>query len=182
MITINEEQVISGKTHVQFLKTNNASVNRLHSEGLVNNVKFDEIVQDTVKRSKSSTIKGVKSFTTLSSTGFNSAGINMHQAPNISKNTKRIEMGGDATFSYMNVENINFNNECNGYNAEKYRNLWLLRDGDILNGDFAFKNITIFGPLHIKSNHINHLSVTDFSQNTVKTDEPFHFKSATYSK
>lgn len=182
MITLNKEQIISGKTHVQFLKTTDASINRLHSEGLVNKVKFDEVVNDTVKRSKSSTVKGIKHFSNLRATRFNSPEINMHQAPNIYRNTKILEIDGDTRFSQIKVENIHFKNECNGHSAEKYKNLWLLRDGDIVNGDFHFKNITIIGPLYIKSNHINHVSVTDLSENTVKIDEPFHFKSATFSK
>ncbi|KAJ8942440.1 hypothetical protein NQ314_010069, partial [Rhamnusium bicolor] len=44
-----------------------------------------------------------------------------------------------------------------------------------------FDKITVHGTVYVESNYVNDVNLTDFENNTIKIDEPFHFNSATFN-
>lgn len=182
VLTTDKHQFVSGITYINSLQTNNLIAESLSCEGFVNTYNFTDIAADTARRGNNITLKGHKHFINLTVDNLIvDKGMDLAAMRHNEKEIFTVE-GETAKLLNTHVENIHFHGSCNGIDSLHFENLWKLHDGDIFNGDVTFDKVSVNGNLLVDSGHINHVNLTEFAQNTVKTDEPFHFNSATFSK
>lgn len=183
VVTLDHDQTLNATVYFNNLHAKEADIQILTCKSTINNYNFDKMVQDTATNKQNITVIGHKHFINLS--GDNLVvkyGIDLKRILNIIKSNRIFTMSGDVVFWNSTIENIHFEKSCNGYLRKRFEKMWTLHDGDTYYGDFHFNKVTVMGQLYISSDHINNISVSELLEKTVKTDEPFHFNSAIFSK
>lgn len=183
IVTLNQDQTLNGIVYINNLHAKDAYINTLTCDGPINNNNFNAMIQDTITQQENVTITGHKHFITLSGNNLVvKEGIDLRRILSIINGRRIFTMRGDIVLWNSTIENIHFENFCNGFIKKRFEKMWTLHDGDTFYGDFNFNKVTVPGQLYIHSDYINTVSVTELSEKTVKTDEPFHFNSATFGK
>lgn len=183
IVTLDQDQTLNGTAYVNNLNAKEAYMHSLTCNGTINNYNFDGMIQDTVTKQETITVKGHKHFVNINGDNLTvKHGIDLRRILSIINGNRIFTMSGEIVLWNSMIENIHFEGSCNGYPRRKFEKMWSLKEGDTFYGDFYFNHVTVLGQLFIASDYINSVSVTDLYEKTVKTDEPFHFNSANFSK
>lgn len=184
MVTLDQDQTLHGKIHVKNFNAKQAHINSLIcTNGTINGYHFDKIVNDTVTKQDNITVTGHKHFANLSIDSLVvKQGIDLNRILSVIQGNRIFTMSGDVAFFNSTIENIYFEDACNGMPKRKFEKMWSLQKEDTLYGDYHFNKIIVMDDLYVQSGRINNVSVKDLVEKTVKTDEPFHFDSGKFSK
>ncbi|XP_044255131.1 uncharacterized protein LOC123005441 [Tribolium madens] len=169
--TSSENVVINRDLKVDKIKTGSITV-----KGLVNNLNFTQIVNDTVKKDSDRLIGGHKNFNKLTINNLHTEnGITLHNLAEIDKLT----IDKPINLTNIKVENIYFENEFNGVDKKIFGNE-NNTDHTIIPKNLNLDTVVVFGNVYIASNKISEVEIEDLVENSVKLDEPFEFNSATF--
>ncbi|XP_015834885.2 uncharacterized protein clos isoform X1 [Tribolium castaneum] len=141
-------------------------------KGLVNDLNFTQIVNDTVRKDSNGFIGGHKNFNKLTIN-------NLHAETGITLDSLEIDkltIDKPLNLTNLKVKNIHFENEFNGIDRKIFGN-----DTDnTISQNLTLGTVVVFGTVQIASNKINGVEIEHLVENSVKLDEPFEFDSATF--
>lgn len=172
---LNRNQILENVTRNGNFKVRQIKAGKLTVKGLVNDLKFNKIVNDTVRKNTEKFIGGQKFLKNLTIE-------NLHVENGVSDNLEEItKLTFDKPLNLTNIKikNIHFKNEFNGVNRADFGSD---SDNATITENQIFDTVIVYGKVDIASKKINQEEVEDLVENTVKIDEPFEFNSVKFGE
>lgn len=146
-------------------------------KGLVNDLFFDEMVNDTVTKDTDRLVRGHKYFGEKLTT----VELSVNKGFDVPSEIDELALAGPFEITTVKIENLYFEKEFNGVDRHSFGKNETHEDGcRTVEGEQVFNTLTIFGGAYIASNQINGIDVRELSENSVKLDEPFEFNFVTF--
>uniref|UniRef100_A0A6P7GAV0 Uncharacterized protein LOC114335883 n=1 Tax=Diabrotica virgifera virgifera TaxID=50390 RepID=A0A6P7GAV0_DIAVI len=183
VVSVGGNQTIEGTLTVQDVTATSVSVKNLQTHGKINGLNISSMLKDLVPIEGDVKVLGTKTFETINITHLlldNNFDLNQHIKDLKSKN---LVLNNVDNLDAVTAEKVYFGESCNGLPKEKFENSKESENGTInVDDEDEFDTITVLGTVFVENNHINHVDMDDFEENTVKIDEPFKFNNADFGK
>lgn len=171
ILTTDQDQIVSGKTVLNNLTAKHFESTSLFCEGTINNFNFTDVVHDTITYSNIININSHKRFINVTVEK-----LIVEENDGFQELSDFIQLFENAVLHTAEVENLTFDGSCNGITNKDFNEAWSLQ----VNEGLRFENLTILGALQVDSGYVNNLKIEDLVHKTVKRDESFHLKTATF--
>ena len=150
----------------------------LSIKGLVNDLAFNQIVDDTVTKDTNRVIGGHKHFNNLTTNTIKVE--NRVYIDQIPDKIDELRLDGPLNIKKIKIDNLYFDNKCNQVDKVDFDGFDGSTNGTIVTGDQNLDTVTIYGHTFIKSNKIGNTRIDDLVDNSVKLDEPHEFNFANF--
>ncbi|RZC40837.1 uncharacterized protein BDFB_005868, partial [Asbolus verrucosus] len=186
--TINDQDpasfVVTGEDETQIIQGSKIFQGDLDIVGMtnafkINNVNVEELENKVMKIDGNQTIIGKHHIKHVAVD--NDLNVQNGVSDKIFSEENEMRIKGPLKIKEIQIKNLYFENKLNGVDKASFGKYKIdENDRRIVDGDYTFESIIVYGDVFIASNKINNVQINDLADNTVKIDEPFEFDMATF--